>query len=759
MAETTPNSLDPNKNLFSALLDAIAEQSEYADDHEIMWDRFGSIPAYICSFYGFSTMFLAFILNRTAVFVSSRANNRPRARQIQNSGFLSSASRSDWLFAFCTLVLRLSAIAGLAYAMRNVLVVLRIMKSNVNDVSQLPRLIRLIPDDWFLYDPVKYATDRYMSMPRSEVRFGPTSSMLYTVYLAVSYSEFIEVFVLAILGKTPKVGRAITILELSVSLQEVSSGFYFLRKYTLAKRPSEQVLMVCMFLLADHALFHIGTLLYDRKYRLVPLSIVSVMFISYHWLCLRNGNWLNFPVVIISAYTSLLFLWAVIILCALIFLLAIIAKGSKYEELQFASYFTGAEEGTAFFSKHIGCSLDDDFFLFSLKLSLFAITLAGRSSYITEYNYVTGSQSTWVEQSITEKLISMFGAGSLKHDADSVRSRKVLAYLKENKVSGYGNLMDKPPLRLISRQKDENFNFKLQGAWKQRFYYLRESTIRFYQLLQALVVNTFALNLVPRLFRKYILRRPTSLWGSDHESEEEFRIRRSRAPAFVQPFIKKRESASGSKPKLSINEVAEDDLATQYSAILQKAELDEVDELPDYVVELDFDMESDSDVESVDLSSAVVTKVLQESPLGELITSENLLEMLQGDSDLLIKHLDYDAKDGIMTRSRFRARNRPGVHEAEELLDLIMAKRARDERAKHMHERSGLGNDEDDDDDLLDARLACVVCQVNIREIITWPCKCFAICESCRLSLMAKSMEGCVCCRRDVEGVSRVYLP
>lgn len=754
---SSPNSLDPSKNLFSALLDAIAEQSQYADENDIKWDRFGSLSAYICSFYGFSTMFLAFILNRTAIFASARANSRPRARQIHNRGFLGATSRADWPFALCTLLLRLSAIAALGYAMRNVLVVLRIMKSNAQDVGLLPLLIRLIPDDWFLYDPVKYAQDRYMSMPRSEVRFGPTSDMLYTVYLAASYLEFIEVFVLAILGKTPKVGRAITILELSVSLQEVSSGFYFLRKYTPAKRPTEQVLMVCMFLLADHILFHIGTLLYDRRYRLIPLSMVSIMFILYHWRCLSNGTWLNFPVVIISAYTSLLFLWAVIILCALIFILAIIAKGSKYQELQFASYFTGPEESNEFFSKHIGCSLDDDFFLFSLKLSLFAITLAGRSSYITEYNYVTGSQSTWVEQSITDKLISMFGADSLSRDSDSTQSKKVIAYLKENKVSGYGNLVDKPPLRLISRNKDEQFNFKLQGAWRQRFFYLRESTVRFTQLIKALVVDTFALYLVPRLFRKYILRRPISLWGSDHETEEEYRIRQNRAPKFVQPFIKKREPVTDGTQKLNINSVADDELVTQYSSILQQMELDEVDELPDYIPDLE--LESDSDVESVDLTHAVITLSLQEKPLGELITSENLLEFLQGDSDLLALHLDYDAKEGILTRSRFRARNRPGVHEAEELLDLIIAKRARDDRTKPRHGRIDIDEDDDEEDDMLDARMACVVCQVNMREIITWPCKCFAICESCRLSLMAKSMEGCVCCRRDVEGVSRVYLP
>lgn len=61
--------------------------------------------------------------------------------------------------------------------------------------------------------------------------------------------------------------------------------------------------------------------------------------------------------------------------------------------------------------------------------------------------------------------------------------------------------------------------------------------------------------------------------------------------------------------------------------------------------------------------------------------------------------------------------------------------------------------------DHVDLRLDCVICQVNPREIITWPCKCFAICEGCRLALVSKGMDGCVCCRREVGGVSKVFIP
>lgn len=111
-------------------------------------------------------------------------------------------------------------------------------------------------------------------------------------------------------------------------------------------------------------------------------------------------------------------------------------------------------------------------------------------------------------------------------------------------------------------------------------------------------------------------------------------------------------------------------------------------------------------------------------------------------------------KQGIMTRSRFQATREQVNPQALQdgglkLLQLIISKRADHETRIHNYE----GDQE------LSSRFSCVICQTNVREIITWPCKCFAICESCRLSLVAKGIEGCVCCRSDVEGVSKVFIP
>lgn len=52
----------------------------------------------------------------------------------------------------------------------------------------------------------------------------------------------------------------------------------------------------------------------------------------------------------------------------------------------------------------------------------------------------------------------------------------------------------------------------------------------------------------------------------------------------------------------------------------------------------------------------------------------------------------------------------------------------------------------------------CAVCKTNERGIILWPCKCFALCENCRVSLALRGYKKCVYCRQPVNGYSKVEL-
>ncbi|TFK93229.1 hypothetical protein K466DRAFT_479001 [Polyporus arcularius HHB13444] len=56
----------------------------------------------------------------------------------------------------------------------------------------------------------------------------------------------------------------------------------------------------------------------------------------------------------------------------------------------------------------------------------------------------------------------------------------------------------------------------------------------------------------------------------------------------------------------------------------------------------------------------------------------------------------------------------------------------------------------------------CVICTVEPRDIICWPCRCLALCDDCRNNLASRSSaskHACPCCRRSVEGYSKIYIP
>ncbi|KAG0232414.1 hypothetical protein BGW42_008205 [Actinomortierella wolfii] len=57
------------------------------------------------------------------------------------------------------------------------------------------------------------------------------------------------------------------------------------------------------------------------------------------------------------------------------------------------------------------------------------------------------------------------------------------------------------------------------------------------------------------------------------------------------------------------------------------------------------------------------------------------------------------------------------------------------------------------------ARLLCVVCQAEPRNILLRPCRCLALCNDCRELLAIRRFKQCPCCRSDVQGFSKIYLP
>lgn len=738
-------------NSVMVFIDAIKEQSKYAESQNLMWDRFGGLITYACSLYGISTLFVALVLNRTAIIASTSQLHRHRTLHPGLIGFM---ARHDGFKSVCLIFLRCMVVITLLLNIFHVLVTLSTIPT-----QNASWLTRNLPLDYFQYDPAIFDGNKYMDMPRDEVRFGPTSAMLWPVFWSVSFSLFVETFASAISGVKPFLEGGITLFELSVAFQEVSSGFFFLREHTLAKRPSEQVLMVSLFLLADHVCNQAGALLYGNRFRLIPLTVLNIGFVWYFVATITQSPslFLLFPLNITCTYFSLVVVLAVIIICLGIFVLAMVAKGANFRDLNYSSYFLDTEDASEFFSKHLNLSLSQDFYTAMINVGLFAITLAGKSSYITGFSVVHAPSATWLESGVWAKVLAAFGVDSLSELSELVQSGKIIRYLKENNLTGYGNIIGSPSERLIMGSNTVKKSGKHMSSLRVKIKYLREISVRFNQLMWSLVFNTFLRLIIPQAFRKYVLRNAKDEI-SPIESDEDFESRRARAPAFIQHLLVKSEPPTVG---FNLNLLTDDELQHNYAQILIERDLADIDDSPDFEV-MDLEYESESDAESITLDMGRIIKASgrerfeeasYESPMSELMTSESFIELVD-QHDILTRHLHYEqAGNGPMTRSRYNslcgALNVHPQDESEAILQLLLTKRQRPPKITTNY-------DEDED---LDPRLGCVICQVRPREIITWPCKCFAICESCRLSLATKGMEGCVCCRRDVEGVSKVFLP
>ncbi|KAK6453848.1 uncharacterized protein RJT20DRAFT_131293 [Scheffersomyces xylosifermentans] len=767
--------------LVSAFIEAIVEQSDSKLAHDSTWERLGGISTYCCSIYGLSCLVMALVLNRTLVMASTNTSRNQQNIINRNRGVIANPQSADLLKRLSIISLRIGVIMLLVYNCFNVLVALNLLGHIGIAGDHVPWFYSLIPDRYFRYDPDYFHNNKYMRTPKTQVLIGPTSDMYWPIFLNFCLSSFTETFIASIQGKKPYTESGITIFEHSLAFQEFSSGgafFFGSRKHE--RRPTESLLLATLFSILNHLNIHVGGLINNNKYRLIPSTILGISFLGYFVSSFFDWKILQFPTILIMTFTPQVLVLSIIFISAAIFSGAIIANGFRLEDLNYASFFLyeGNGEDSDFSSRNFNVSLSDDFYTALLNIGVLAITSAGKSSYITELSLVTLDSETWLERSLWEK--AKLAAKSLGKSSQTMDHQDLISYFKENGLTGYDNIIDKPSQRLITgstieEETQDPSDSRRMSVFKRRFVFTKEIVVDFSDLIYGLLTDKLMLSVIPKLFRKHVLRQEIKCTApkSGPETAIEFGQRKRSVPPYLRKYAKRRggsEFTEATKPANRIEEIDED-IEEKYLDLLNGELLPEVDTSEDFnvVYYSDSDYESETDVVEVIPSTPSQRgriPLAAEEPqsliaLNELITPEEFSAMMSSSNfNILQHHLNRD-NSGILTRARFNklVRHSEGLasgvtgalvsadkDESLKLLELIVAKRAEKTKKK-------------DEDDTFADRFDCVICQTNPREIITWPCKCFAICESCRLSLVSKGIEGCVCCRRDVEGVSKVFIP
>lgn len=167
-------------------------------------------------------------------------------------------------------------------------------------------------------------------------------------------------------------------------------------------------------------------------------------------------------------------------------------------------------------------------------------------------------------------------------------------------------------------------------------------------------------------------------------------------------------------------------------------------------IENDYEDSDTAELEIVDVNN---------TPSGENMASE--LSQLLAPNDTQNLHEDmkwFMSVWSILSRTQFTekriTRSTYASLNPEGILAEVMVERSSNLKLQSTLYENEKVTDNDTSDQQME--LVCVVCRINQRNVVLWPCRCFAICEDCRVSLGLRGFKSCVCCRSEVHGYSKL---
>lgn len=660
------------------------------------------ISSYVFSPFAILCIGMALLLNRTVVFATTRR-----------------AAPMDFKFRF---LLRGIAIANL-----------------IKRLVPLISALACVPDSSIAqYIPKYFVVD-----------ICPSSSILWNLYWGICLGHFIETFSSSIQGEYPRTDTGMTLFEFSLAFQEMqafnqmsSEGLLFAINSTLT--------LITMHICGMFNLF---------RFRLIPSSFFGTIFLSYFGWSVIKGTFLKFPLVCIVGYFPHFILASIILACELVYLLSLVIV-------------SGGRHNLAASWSAVDFTLKDDFYQFLYKVGIVALSATSEATFSTETQVVHKPAYTWVET----KALTLLG----KRETMDIKKRMAPMYLlppltslsdeqlqtiskAKNKVrSPYGKETLNPPDVVDLRARKTQLKDRPKFTTLHRL----KTTVAMFQDFFFIIVQ-FVFNLVWSLGLKYVL-------GNRVKKE----VNES-----IEPVEGSDTTASTmDEPNTSIGNIYNSTIPRDYKALLWGRLIADSDSSLDYVPDDEdftsdeeyFEYESDSEQEVISGASSSVnygTHVNSQRHTGQannnlhLLKLKELLDLMIPSSSTLVDllclespavyeqrkmlsvHLDADrigVRKGPVTRSQYAAKV---YDESERLIAVMQERRPKTDQGSENDEPADVGEN------------VCVVCHTDTRNIILWPCRCLALCDDCRVSLMHREFKGCVCCRRPVESFSRIYVP
>jgi hypothetical protein len=546
----------------------------------------------------------------------------------------------------------------------------------------------------------------YFALDGSET--CPTPSVLWDLYRSICIGHFIETFSSVIQGRLPYSETGMTLFEYSVAFQEVQSS----------QRLSVEILVVSILSAFSQIALHLQGMVNSYKYRLIPSAVFGITFLSYFGWAAYQGRLLYFPSVCVIGYLPQLAISITVLICGCIYILACVFAGGP------------GNMQTSVNSFHI--ELSEDFYSCLVKLGVLALTSVTKATYLTEATSLSAPLNTWVEY------------------AEMQNDRANTARNDKHSSNPYRNEVSTAPAVTTSgsstSSRGAEINNEIDGP---------SGFVTINRLVSAVhMVRTLGV-LVAYMMYKYM--RDGTRWlfyGAAGQTEEPADENEKRDAEFEREVYKLRgqiiysslsnDYEGGYLKLLSGDLIPDFDDSNDYDPTLEPEDDDAYEYQSDY--------NSDNEQEDENNNNALVaSNITTTDRLGEFYnlvmqSPDYLFSLLAPKSAeeaeearILSSHLNDT--EGPLTRSRYYRTYRD---ESSVVAQLIM-------------ERRHQPLPPDTDPSIKES--VCVVCQTAPRQVVLWPCRCFALCEECRLGLAMKNFKGCVCCRRQVDSFSRIFVP
>ena len=516
-----------------------------------------------------------------------------------------------------------------------------------------------------------------------------------SVYLLTILSDCIEIFVSSTTNAIPLKSSDFSIWGLSLNL------------YIISKLPAKEQHMgdnVKLLAAVSHRLItHLLELLHLRTYRLFADAILNVgFFASFIARAYLNGlDFINICLVH-NCFPSFAYI-LVILLASVGDISKALFTGNLFRSLS-SRYRTLAK-----WWKSNSYNGEEEFNEIALSLCLF----------------LTTNDRTVFKKSHKDSQNPVDKAAALSN-----------SYM----VSGYLNQLQSTPEDMLSH-KEMTTDSQLPS--------FITTYLGFFQLVKAISLNSFQL-------LKGLVWNKNLETNRDHESKgkkskkkdfNRYVTEKNYKKFLYKPDVK--DFDSGSDPRCRELLLPEDDSSKDY--VPPKENDDSISD-----EEFDNDGESQLIMEEKEALTRLSTNPVGSDNVRDLAWNLSMWSILKYEMD------ENNKIKGPLTRSQYGKRNCEGI-----LADTVI-ERLLHQNSSHIYKRSEVEEDKEsefqfdlplgDCDEMDNIDLACLICKANKRNIVTWPCRCLALCDECRILLGYKGFSTCVSCDSDVKGYSKLNI-